>query len=75
MKSDSELGMNATEARVDVLRVLSLFDDDPIAQQIVLGLMEGTRGDELLASSALSAVEYQSKRRKIRRRLEKLEMK
>jgi DNA-directed RNA polymerase specialized sigma24 family protein len=59
-------------ASLDVVRVLALFDDDPVAQIIVRGMMEGLRGQELQKLSGLDKTEYESKRTKIRRRIEKL---
>ena len=59
-------------ATIDTQRFLSLFDDDPIARGIVLGIMEGAIGEELRESSGLGKTEYESKRRKIRRRIERL---
>jgi DNA-directed RNA polymerase specialized sigma24 family protein len=59
-------------ARLDAQKFVALFDDDVIAQQIVIGIMEGARGEELWEASGVSKTEYESKRRKIRRRIEKL---
>jgi DNA-directed RNA polymerase specialized sigma24 family protein len=59
-------------ARLDAQKFVALFADDVIAQQIVVGIMEGARGEELWEQSGLSQTEYESKRRKIRRRIEKL---
>jgi hypothetical protein len=58
-------------ARIDMQRLLALFDDDAIAKGIVIGMMEGARGEELRESSGLGQTEYESKRRKIRRRIER----
>ena len=62
----------ATLAKIDVMKI-ALFDDDPTARKIVLGMMDGARGEELQESSGLNPTEYESKRRKIRRRIEKLD--
>ena len=59
-------------AKIDTQKFLALFHDDAIAQKIVIGIMEGARGEELWESSGLNKTEYESKRRKIRRRIEKL---
>ena len=59
-------------ANLDVVKVLALFDDDPVAKIIVRGMMEGARGQELQQLSGLDKTEYESKRTKIRRRIEKL---
>jgi hypothetical protein len=61
-----------TLAKIDVMKILALFDDDPAARKIVLGMMDGARGEELQESSGLNPTEYESKRKKIRRRIEKL---
>ena len=61
-----------TLAKIDVMKILALFDDDPVARKIVLGMMDGSRGEELQESSGLNPTEYESKRKKIRRRIEKL---
>jgi DNA-directed RNA polymerase specialized sigma24 family protein len=55
-----------------MMRIMTLFDDDPIAQQVVIGMVDGARGEELERASGLSPTEYESKRKKIRRRIEKL---
>src|SRR5262249_5635962 len=59
-------------AGLDVAKILGLFDDDPVAQAIVRGMMEGARGQELQDLSGLDKTDYETKRTKIRRRLEKL---
>lgn len=51
--------------------VLALFDDDPDAQVIVEGEMDGWSAEELRAYTGLSQTAYDSKRRLIRRRLNK----
>jgi RNA polymerase sigma-70 factor (ECF subfamily) len=61
-----------TLAKIDMMKILALFDDDPAARKIVLEMMDGARGEELQESSGLNPTEYESKRRKIRRRIEKL---
>jgi DNA-directed RNA polymerase specialized sigma24 family protein len=53
-------------------RIVAFFDDDPVAQTIVEGIMEGTRGEDLRALTDLNPTAYQSKRRLIRRRITKL---
>ena len=62
----------AIRAKLDVKRIMTLFDDDPIAQKILKAMADGTRGEDLEQASGLSSTEYESKRRKIRRRIEKL---
>jgi RNA polymerase sigma-70 factor (ECF subfamily) len=51
--------------------VIGLFADDLAAQVIVEGIMEGTRGEDLRALTDLDPTGYESKRRLIRRRIEK----
>lgn len=61
----------APDAALDAEKIVALFDDDPIAKRVVLAMMEGARGEELQAVSGLNRTEYQSKRTKIRRRIDK----
>jgi hypothetical protein len=61
-------------AKMDAVKIVALFDDDPVAQALVVGMMEGARGEELEQSSGLNRTEYESKRKKIRRRIEKLDL-
>jgi DNA-directed RNA polymerase specialized sigma24 family protein len=61
----------AADARIDIGKLIALFDDDVTAQRIVIALMDGARGEELRELSGLTRTEYESKRTKIRRRLEK----
>jgi RNA polymerase sigma-70 factor (ECF subfamily) len=51
--------------------VIGLFADDLAAQVIVEGIMEGTRGEDLRTLTDLDPTGYESKRRLIRRRIEK----
>jgi DNA-directed RNA polymerase specialized sigma24 family protein len=62
---------HAADARIDIQKLIALFDDDVIAQRMVIALMDGARGEELRELSGLSRTDYESKRTKIRRRLEK----
>jgi RNA polymerase sigma-70 factor (ECF subfamily) len=60
-------------AKIDLQRiVISYFADDPIAGKILLAMAEGAKGEDLKQASGLSPTEYESKRKKIRRRIEKL---
>ncbi len=61
-------------ARLDITRVLSLFDDDVVAKKIVTEMMLGTRAEDLREACGLTQIAYESKRRKIRRRIEKLQL-
>jgi hypothetical protein len=70
--ADPRTGEGRAIASIDVARIVALFADDPVAQTIVIGIMEGARGQELMALSGLNRTDYESKRTKIRRRIEKL---
>ena len=59
------------EEAVIKARLLSAFEDDEIAQVIVEGIMEGIEGEELRELTDLDKTAYQSKRRLIRRRIDK----
>jgi hypothetical protein len=60
-------------AKIDLQRIVtSHFEDDPIAGKIMLAMAEGAKGEDLKQASGLSPTEYESKRKKIRRRIEKL---
>jgi DNA-directed RNA polymerase specialized sigma24 family protein len=59
-------------ARIDIEKIIGMFSGDPAAQTILLAMGEGARGEELRKLSGLSPTEYESKRTKIRRQLEKL---
>jgi DNA-directed RNA polymerase specialized sigma24 family protein len=50
---------------------VDLFQDDVAAQVLVEGMMEGMDGEELRATTGLSKVGFASKRRLVRRRLDK----
>ena len=69
---DPGCGESPMMASIDSAKIVAMFADDLVAQKIVLGMMEGVRGEELQRSSGLGKVEYESKRKKIRRRIEKL---
>ena len=58
-------------AKINAIKTIALFDDDPIAQKMVIALLDGARGEELRELSGLTKTEYESKRAKIRRRIEK----
>ena len=51
--------------------VLAIFDDDPVARDIVEGIMANYSADDLKELSGLQGKDYASKRRLIRRRLNK----
>jgi hypothetical protein len=71
---DDGAGARGSDAKMDAMKVVMLFEDDPVAQKIVVGMMEGARGEGLEQASGLDKTEYESKRKKIRRRIEKLEL-
>jgi len=62
----------AAAARIDARKIIALFDDDPIAQKMIIALLDGARGEELRKLSGLTKTEYESKRVKIRRRIERV---
>jgi len=62
---------HAAAARIDMQKMLVLFDDDPIAQKIFAAMLEGVKGEELRQLSGLAPKDYETKRTKMRRRLEK----
>jgi hypothetical protein len=57
------------QAGLDLERIIALFNDDPIAQKMLVGMADGARGKDL--QQGLSPTEYDSKRKKIRRHIEK----
>jgi DNA-directed RNA polymerase specialized sigma24 family protein len=70
--TDLKSGEAHAIATIDIGRIIALFDDDAIAQKIVIAMLQGARGQELQELSNLGKTEYESKRTKIRRRIEKL---
>ena len=69
--TDLKIEERNANALVDAARILALFDDDLVARNMVAAMMDGARGEELQAISGLDKVAYESKRTKIRRRIEK----
>jgi hypothetical protein len=63
----------ATMDKMDAVRIIASFQNDPVAQKILVAKCQGARGEELQQLSGLNAVEYESKMKKIRRHLEKYE--
>ena len=59
-------------SRIDIQKSIDNFNSDPIAQKLIIAMMEGTKGDELREVGGLTQTEYESKRTKIRRRLKQL---
>jgi RNA polymerase sigma-70 factor (ECF subfamily) len=72
--SDEGAEARGAIARLDVKRVLALFNDDPIARKMVTEMMMGTKAKDLREACGLTQTAYESKRKKIRRRLEKIEL-
>ena len=69
--TDLQMEERNANAAIDTAKVVALFDDDPVARNMVAAMMDGARGEELQAISRLGKVAYESKRSKIRRRIEK----
>jgi hypothetical protein len=69
--TDLKMEERNAHAAIDATKVVALFDDDPVARNMVTAMMDGARGEELQAMSGLGKVAYESKRTKIRRRVEK----
>jgi DNA-directed RNA polymerase specialized sigma24 family protein len=63
---------HSAAARIDAKKMFALFDDDPIAQKIFVAMLQGAKGEELRELSGLSGKDYETKRTKMRRRLEKM---
>lgn len=70
-QSVEERMMSEQNAAVFRRDVLALFDDDPQARDIVEGTMEDMTPEELRELTGLSQTAYDSKRRLIRRRIDK----
>lgn len=51
--------------------LVALFDDDPVGQLILEGMMDDMEGEELRELTGLDKVAYDSKRRSIRRKIAK----
>jgi RNA polymerase sigma-70 factor (ECF subfamily) len=73
-----EPGLNAEDAAIGKQNVaairnamLALFDDDSQARDLVEGIMEGFSADELRELTGLDETSYASKRRLIRRTIDK----
>lgn len=67
---------NASEERnanaaIDAGKIIAIFDDNSVARRMIIAMMDGAKGEELQAISGLSKMEYESKRTKIRRRIDK----
>jgi len=51
--------------------ILDLFADDGVAQRMLEGIMDGIAGEELRSLTQLNQTQFESKRRLIRRRIDK----
>ena len=51
--------------------ILDLFADDDVARRMLEGIMDGIAGEELRSLTQLSQTQFESKRRFIRRRIDK----
>jgi DNA-directed RNA polymerase specialized sigma24 family protein len=75
LQDDSANAEQSLEAAEEYSRrhqwVIGLFSDDPVAQVIVEGILEGMKGQDLRALTDLEPTAFESKRRLIRRRIEK----
>lgn len=69
--SAEEIIIKAQEATRIKQNILSLFEDDSVAQIMVEGIMEDMDGEELRALTELDKIAFASKRRLIRRRIER----
>ena len=59
------------ETTAMITALLDLFADDSIARTLVEGMMDGVEGEALRRRTRLDPTAYQSKRRMIRRRIER----
>lgn len=69
--SADEVVAKGQEASCMRKAVIDLFADDPIAQRLLEGIMDGKDGAQLRSLTNLSETEFASKRRLIRRRIDK----
>jgi hypothetical protein len=69
--TDLQIEERNANVAIDAAKIVALFDDDLVARNMVAAMMDGARGEELQAISGLGKVAYESKRTKIRRRVEK----
>jgi DNA-directed RNA polymerase specialized sigma24 family protein len=58
-------------AKLDLERVLALFENDPTKKAVVLGLAAGGRGNELQKQVGLTTTRYASMLRDIKRKIDK----
>ena len=68
--ADEVLVSNEEAARLQ-RAIFALFADDAVAQRLLEGIMDGLAGAQLRSLTGLSETEFASKRRLIRRRIDK----
>ena len=68
---DAEQRIMRNQETSQFRRILDLFEDDEVAQLILEGMMDGMEGEELRELVELDLTTYQSKRKLIRRRIDK----
>jgi DNA-directed RNA polymerase specialized sigma24 family protein len=68
--ADEVLAVNEEAARLKAA-IFALFVDDCLAQRLLEGIMDGLAGAQLRSLTGLSETEFASKRRLIRRRIDK----
>jgi RNA polymerase sigma-70 factor (ECF subfamily) len=68
--ADEVLVSNEEAARLQQA-IFALFADDAVAQRLLEGIMDGLTGAQLRSLTGLSETEFASKRRLIRRRIDK----
>ena len=68
--ADEVLVSNEEAARLQQV-IFALFADDAVAQRLLEGIMDGLAGAQLRSLTGLSETEFASKRRLIRRRIDK----
>jgi hypothetical protein len=56
---------------INARRIASLFDDDRAARRTVIAMMDGARGEDLLAASGLGRGDFERTRTRIRRGIAK----
>jgi hypothetical protein len=72
-KTQLEAEAKKMAAKIDVSKILSWFADDPVATKILYGQLAGLEGVELKNFSGIEGqVDFDSKRRMIRRKIESL---
>ena len=67
-REDEKVAEDWIRKRHDEL--LDLFNDDESAQLMVLGMLDGLRGKELMAATELDEIQFASKYKKVHRRIE-----